>query len=308
MAHENQRLTFLQRAAVAVLWAFCRGFALLPHFVRHYLLGYPIYLLMCYVVRYRRRVIMTNLRNSFPEKSEKELKKICRGSYRNLTEQIINMLSQSGVSEEELSRRMILIEPDKVKNAIEGQNVVFMMAHYGPWEAGSVVSLAFTNHTLVAVYHELSNVVFDELFKRIRQHQNVELVSMRRLMRHFVDNKDKRPMIVGLISDQNPTIRPNFHWHKFLHQWTAFYNGAEVLALKYGMPVYYFTPYRISAGHYEGRMTCIYDGNEQVEPNEIMERYVRLVEQDIMREPEMWMWTHRRWKHIPPEEIRNQKI
>ena len=78
--------------------------------------------------------------------------------------------------------------------------------------------------------------------------------------------------------------------------------------MKYGMPVYYFTPYRIRAGHYEGRMTCIYDGKEQVEPNEIMERYVRLVEQDIMREPEMWMWTHRRWKHLPPEEIRNQKI
>ena len=139
MANENPKLTFAQRAAVAVLWALCRGFALLPHFVRHYLFGYPIYLLMCYVVRYRRKVIMTNLRNSFPEKSEKELKKICRGTYRNLTEQIINTLSQSGISEEEMHRRMVLIEPEKVKDAIEGQNVVFMMAHYGPWEAGSVI-------------------------------------------------------------------------------------------------------------------------------------------------------------------------
>ena len=112
MANENPKLTFAQRAAVAVLWALCRGFALLPHFVRHYLFGYPIYLLMCYVVRYRRKVIMTNLRNSFPEKSEKELKKICRGTYRNLTEQIINMLSQSGISEEEMHRRMVLIEPE----------------------------------------------------------------------------------------------------------------------------------------------------------------------------------------------------
>ena len=65
---------------------------------------------MCYVVRYRRKVIMTNLRNSFSEKSEKELKKICRGTYRNLTEQIINMLSQSGISEEEMHRRMVLRE------------------------------------------------------------------------------------------------------------------------------------------------------------------------------------------------------
>lgn len=308
MAHENQQLTFWQRTAVTVLWLFCRGFALLPHFVRHYLFGYPIYLLMCYVFCYRRKVVMTNLRNSFPEKSEKELKKICRGSYRNLTEQIINMLSQSGVSDEELGRRMVLPTPDATFKAIDGRNTIFMSAHYGPWEAGSTASLTFVNNTVIAVYHELSNVVFDELFKRIRKHTNVELVSMRRLMRHFIDNKDKRPMIVGLISDQNPTIRPNFHWHKFLHQWTAFYNGAEVLALKYGLPIYYFSPRRIRTGYYEGHLTCLYDGEEQVEPNEIMERYVRILEQDIMREPEMWMWTHRRWKHTPPEEIRKQKI
>ena len=78
MAHVNQRLTYAQRAAVAVLWTFCRGFALLPHFVRHYLFGYPLYVLLCYVLRYRRRVIMTNLRNSFPDKSEKDLLKILR--------------------------------------------------------------------------------------------------------------------------------------------------------------------------------------------------------------------------------------
>ena len=60
------------------LWIICRGFALLPRIVRHHVLGYPIYLILCYVVHYRRNVIMTNLRNSFPEKSEKELKRICR--------------------------------------------------------------------------------------------------------------------------------------------------------------------------------------------------------------------------------------
>lgn len=308
MAHGNQRLTYAQRAAVAVLWTFCRGFALLPHFVRHYLFGYPLYVLLCYVLRYRRRVIMTNLRNSFPDKSENDLLKICRGTYRNLVEQIINTLSKSGISNEELQRRMIVRAPEQVMNDTLGQNMILVTAHYGPWELGTVVSLSFTEHTCVGVYHELNNVVFDELFKRIRQHTNVELVSMTRLMRHFIDNKNGRPMILGLISDQNPTIRPNFHWHKFLHQWTAFYNGAELLAMKYGLPVYYFSPRRVKAGHYEAHLTCIYDGKEQVEVNEITERYVRILEQEIISEPEMWMWTHRRWKHTPPEELRKQKI
>lgn len=308
MAHENQKLTFAQRTAVAVLWALCRGFALLPHFVRHYIFGYPIYLLLCYIIRYRRKVMMTNLHNSFPEKSEKELCRICRGAYRNLTEQIVNMLSQSGVSDEELQRRMVFPSPEAAQAAVVGQSAVFMTAHYGPWESGSVVSLAFKEHTFVAVYHELESVVFDELFKRIRQHTNVELVSMKRLMRYFIDNRNGRPMILGLISDQNPTIRPNFHWHKFLHQWTAFYNGAEVLALKYGLPVYYFSPRRVRTGYYEGHFTCLYDGKEQVEDNVIIERYARILEEDIIQHPEMWMWTHRRWKHTPPAELRAQKI
>ena len=301
-------MTLFQRTAVALLWAMCRGFALLPHFVRHRIFGNLIYLLLCYVLRYRLKVMMTNLRNSFPDKSDEELQTICRGAYRNLSEQIINMLSQSGVSDEELQRRMVFPNPEPAIKAVENQNAVFMTAHYGPWESGSVVSLAFKDHTFVAVYHELGSIVFDELFKRIRQHTNVKLVSMTRLMRHFIDNKDKRTMILGLISDQNPTIRPNFHWHKFLHQWTAFYNGAEILALKYGLPVYYFSPRRVREGYYEGHFTCIYDGKEPVEANEIMERYVRMLEEDINLHPEMWMWTHRRWKHTPPAEIREQKI
>lgn len=298
----------MQRVALESLWLLCRGVALLPHCIRHYVIGYAIYLLLCYVLRYRRKVMMQNLRNSFPDKTSQQLRKICRRSYKNLTEQIINTISQSGVSDNTLRRRMTFTNAEPTMEAVEGQNAIFMTAHYGPWESGSIVSLKFSEHTFVAVYHELSNKVIDTLFKRIRQHTNVELVSMTRMMRHFIDNRNGRPMILGLISDQNPTIRPNFHWYKFLHQWTAFYEGAETLALKYSLPVYYFSPRRIKTGYYEGSFTLIYDGKEQVEPNVITDRYVRLLENDINNHPEMWMWTHRRWKHTPPAELLAQKF
>ncbi len=308
MSQKSSELGFMQHIALELLWVLCRFIAILPHFVRHYVIGGFIYLILCYVLRYRRKVIMHNLRNSFPDKSEKQLCKICRDSYKNLTEQIINTLGQSGVSDDELRRRMTFANAEPTMQAVEGESAVFMTAHYGPWESGSVVSLKFTEHTFVAVYHEISNKVIDELYKRIRQHTNVELVSMKRLMRHFIDNRTKQPMILGLISDQNPTIRPNFHWYKFLHQWTAFYEGAEVLALKYSLPVYYFSPRRIKAGYYEGTFTLIYDGKEEVEPHTITERYARLLEADINRAPEMWIWSHRRWKHTPPAELLAQKF
>ena len=307
MANKNG-LNITQKISLELLWILCRGFALLPHCIRHHIFGNVCYFVLCYVINYRNKVIMDNLRRSFPDKTEKELCKICRGTYRNLAEQIINTLSQSGVSDKTLMRRMNVIDAEQVRKEIGNRSAIMLTAHFGPWEAGSTVSLVVPDQTFVAVYHKLTNTVVDELMKRIRQHTNVELVDMKRTMRHFVDNKDKRPMAMGLIADQNPVLRANMHWYKFLHQWTAFFEGGEVLALKYNLPVYYFSPRRLSAGHYEGRFTLIYDGEEKVEPYTITERYVRLLENDINAHPEMWMWSHRRWKHTPPAELLSQKI
>ena len=307
MANKNG-LNIAQKVYLELLWILCRGFALLPHCIRHYIFGNICYFLLCYVAHYRIKVIMDNLRRSFPDKSEQELRKICRGTYKNLAEQIINTISQSGVSDKTLQHRMKLIDTEKIREEIGDRSAIMLTAHFGPWEAGSTASLAFPDQTFVAVYHKLTNRVVDELMKRIRQHTNVELVDMKYTMRHFIDNRNKRPMAMGLIADQCPPRRANMHWYKFLHQWTAFLEGGETLALKYHLPVYYFSPHRISAGHYEGRFTRIYDGEEQVEPYTITERYVRLLENDINAHPEMWMWSHRRWKHTPPAELQSQKI
>ncbi|MBR5492451.1 MAG: lysophospholipid acyltransferase family protein [Alistipes sp.] len=307
MANKNG-LNITQKISLELLWILCRGFALLPHCIRHYFFGTLCFLLLCDVLHYRRKVIMDNLRRSFPDKSEKELQKICRGTYKNLAEQIINTISQAGVCDRTLKHRMKVNDAEKIQKEIGDRSAIMLTAHFGPWEAGSTVSLVVPDQTFVAVYHKLTNTVIDELMKRIRQHTNVELVDMKHTMRHFIDNRNKRPMAMGLIADQNPVLRANMHWYKFLHQWTAFFEGGETLALKYHLPVYYFSPKRLSAGHYEGTFTLIYDGEEQVEPYTITERYVRLLENDINANPEMWMWSHRRWKHTPPAELQSQKI
>ena len=200
MSNHNPELTVFQRTMLQLLWILCRGFALLPHFVRHNIFGTLCYWVLCYVLRYRRRVIMDNLRRSFPDYSEQQLNTICRDTYKNLAEQIINTLSQSGISDEELQRRMTFSNDGPTREAVGGRSAVFMTAHYGPWEAGSVVSLAFPDQTFVAVYHKITNPIVDELMKRIRRHTNVELVDMKRTMRHFIDNRQRRPMIMGLIA------------------------------------------------------------------------------------------------------------
>ncbi len=302
------KLSFLQRVALGTLWTMCRGFAIMPHFVRYGIFANFTYFILCYVLRYRRKVILDNLHRSFPDYDEKKIMEICRGSYRNLAEQIINTIGQAGISEQERLRRMKFTNMDEVCKELNGRSAVMLTAHFGPWEAAGAVSLTTDDHQFVAVYHQIKSPVFDELLRRIRQHSNLELVEMKRTMRYFIENIKQRPLALCLIADQNPPKRANIPWYKFLHQWTAFFDGGEMLATKYQLPVYYFTTRRVKAGYYEGTFTQIHDGVEPVEPYTITERYVRHLEQDIIRTPEMWMWTHRRWKKTPPPELLAQKI
>ena len=302
----SEELTRWQKFLTQLLWIICRGFAMLPRIVRHYGFGVPIYWILYYVMRYRRKVAMENLRNSFPEKSEKEIREICRKSYCNLAEQIINTISKAGISNEELLHRMDIHGVDEVAKIIGEQSCVFLTAHLGPWEAGTTLSLSMPDHITVGVYHPLKNRVMDELMKRIRTHTRVELVPMKQTMRYFIQRSRQKPLIMGLIADQSPQRRAGQQWFKFLNQWTAFFDGGEVLARKYNLPVIYFSPRRIKAGIYEANMTLVYDGKEQVAEYEITKRYIKLLEQDIISHPEMWMWTHRRWKRKPAPEIIEQ--
>jgi len=302
----SEELTRWQKFLTQLLWIICRGFAMLPRIVRHYGFGVPIYWILYYVMRYRRKVAMENLRNSFPEKSEKEIREICRKSYCNLAEQIINTISKAGVSNEELLHRMDIHGVDEVAKIIGKQSCVFLSAHFGPWEAGTTTSLSMPDHITVGVYHPLKNRVMDELMKRIRTHTRVELVPMKQTMRYFIQRSRQKPLIMGLIADQSPQRRAGQQWFKFLNQWTALFDGGEVLARKYNLPVIYFSPRRIKAGIYEANMTLVYDGKEQVAEYEITKRYINLLEQDIISHPEMWMWTHRRWKRKPAPEIIEQ--
>ena len=109
-------------------------------------------------------------------------------------------------------------------------------------------------------------------------------------------------MMLGLASDQNAAPKGEVHWFNFLNRPTIFFEGGEQLATKFGLPVVYFSMRRIGAGRYECDVPLIYDGTESVEKHEITERYVRLLEQDIQRDPARWMWSHRRWKFYPDPE------
>ena len=104
-----------------------------------------------------------------------------------------------------------------------------------------------------------------------------------------------------MIADQNPPLRPNSHWFRFLNQDTVFFDGIEKMSLKFHLPVYFCHQRRLRRGFYELEFLPLYDGVEPVAPNEVTERYVRQLEREIVADPGMWLWSHRRWKHRRPQ-------
>lgn len=296
--NSSVKMTFLQRMQLETLWCLCRGFAVLPYWFRYYVVENIVFFVLYYCLRYRMKVVKENLRNSFPEKGSLELLRIRRKFYRTLAEIFIDTVSLARARAQEMIRFPNAAEQSAVT---AGRDWIAMMAHFGCWEYGSFWGLCDPTQVIVAVYHPLRSVVMEELYQRLRRRHNTMTVAMNDCLRFYLRHReqgiDGKNIAIGLIADQNPPRRPDSHWFRFLDQDTLFFDGGEKLAVKCSLPVYFTRVDRVRRGYYEMTFEQIYDGTEPVAEYEITERYVRRLEAMIRTRPELWMWSHRRWKH-----------
>lgn len=294
-------LTFSQKIALESLWLSARFFAVLPYWFKYYVVENVLFFLLFYCLRYRMRVVKTNLRNSFPEKDEKELAVIRRKFYRTLAELFVDTINMAHMSYEKARGVIGVKNLEEHSKAVAGRDWIAMTAHFGCWEYCSYWGLYEPSQMLVAVYHPLRSVVMECFYRRLRNYENSMTVAMKESLRFYMRNREKgingKNLVMGLIADQNPPKRPHSHWFRFLNQDTIFFDGGEKLALRCKLPVYFAKMERIQRGRYEMSFELIYDGVEEVAENEITERYVRRLEAMIVATPELWMWSHRRWKH-----------
>lgn len=300
----HAELNLWQKMLYALALGLCKCVSWLPHVVRYDILGGMIFVLFRYLLHYRRSVIMDNLRSSFPDRREKELAGICHEFYRTLADIIIDTMSMAAMSDEECRRRAVFPGGDSVVDQTRGRGFVCLMAHFGCWEYCEFWGLRHPEQTVVSVYHPLENPVFEKLLRRLRRRTGAVTVPKEELMRFYLHHRytgyEGTDMVLGLISDQNPHVYSGSHWFRFLNHDTVFYEGGAKIAVKYGLPVYFLAQERISRGRYSFRLERIYDGEENVSEVEITERYVRKLELLICTHPELWLWSHRRWKHRKP--------
>ena len=268
------------------------------------LLPYPIlyfisdilYLVIYKLIRYRKEVVLTNLKNSFPNKKNEELKIITNKFYHHLCDIIMESLKGFTISEKQLRKRLIIKNPDfSNKFADKAQSIIFVGGHYNNWEICAQAFAMYSNHKCMAIYKPLSNTFFNSKIKKSRSKFGLELISMKQTRYSFIKASNPRAIVFG--SDQNPANPNRAHWLKFLNQDTGVLFGVEKYSKEFDWPVVFVSISKVKRGYYEVEYSLITDKPTEQPHGKITEDFTRRLEHDIINQPQYWLWSHKRWKH-----------
>ena len=277
-----------------------RIFSLLPLSVLYMISDIILYPLVYYIARYRLKVVRKNLRNSFPDKSHNELKNIEKKFYHHFADLIVEVVYGYRVGDEEMRERVVFENVDLVEDlASKTHGVIAYLGHMGNWEWLVDLNKRFVNPAMVEynVYRQLKNPASDKMMLELRSKRGGECIEKKQLLRKLVAlRRSEHPFVVGMLSDQKPSKRSSYVWTQFLNQETAFLDGSEVLAHKFGFSAVYAHIWSPKRGYYRIRFEQITDDPELMQPEEMTKRYAELLEQNICAQPEQWLWTHNRWK------------
>jgi Kdo2-lipid IVA lauroyltransferase/acyltransferase len=257
-----------------------------------------LYLLAYYFPGYRKTMVFGNLRNAFPGKPDADLKKIAKGYYRHMCDSFIESFAALNMSGKELGRRITWKNPELLDQFHrEGKSVIAVFGHYGNWEWLSTLPL-HTSYRVIALYKPLKNIYFDRYMKDLRQKFGVMVVPVIRSYPAILECHNKKiPTITMFLGDQRPMKRNIRYWTKFLNQDTPVMLGSEQIARKLNQAVVFFSINKIKRGYYEVEIIPVSDDPGSTGPYEITEKQTRLLEAQIIKKPEYWLWSHNRWKH-----------
>lgn len=287
---------FVYYIAYPILWLISK----LP-FPIFYFVSDCFFVLLYYVVRYRRKTVRENIQLSLPHLSNEEVQQIERKFYRHLCDLFLEMIKTITISEKDLKERFqftnleTVLEIDK-----QGKSIMLFCSHYANWE-WMIILDKYVGFQGYAVYKKLNNPYFDDLFKRIRSRFNTKLVEMRETIRVIRKNEiEKNHGIYAFISDQSPMISDANYWQNFMGIEVPVFTGGEALCKKFGMTPMYLKVEYVKRGFYQATFVPLLAEGENVKeiPNyELTNRFIQEVEKQLHEAPEYYFWTHKRWKH-----------
>ncbi|MDE6270647.1 MAG: lysophospholipid acyltransferase family protein [Muribaculaceae bacterium] len=259
-----------------------------------------LFVLLYYVVRYRRAVVRRNLTECFPEKPLPEIKRIERRFYRNFADQLAETCKMSGMSPEQMGRRMRFVNVDEVNKSLrEHRSVALFLGHYGNWEWVSSMPLHLEKSALPAqIYHKLRNESFDRIMSGNRAVFGATSVDMYKTARFIKQLGDEGICsIIGFIADQSPKWRELHYYLPFLNHDTPVLTGTEKIVKHFGFEAWFLDVRKLRRGFYEARFVRMHPQPKALKDFELTDLYFKMLEDMIRRDPELYLWTHNRFKH-----------
>ncbi len=247
---------------------------------------------------YRKKVVMNNLRNAFPEKSEEELKKISNKFFHHLCDLFFETFKLQSITESQMRERVQIVNAELLdKYYHEGRDVIAALGHYGNWEWIPSINL-FIKAQGCEVYHILKNKDYDQFMLDLRSKWGTLNFTMKTSYRsmHKLKMEDKR-FVIGMISDQSPAKSKIQYFSEFLNQDTPIHLGVEKMAVKTNSPVVFFRFDKIKRGYYKLTVEPLIDNPKDTKEFEITKLHSKHLESIIKEKPEFWLWSHKRWKH-----------
>ena len=251
------------------------------------------------LTRYRQSVVLENLRNSFPDKSSAEIEVLSKAFYRYLCDLILEALKTLKMSEAEAKEHCTFHNTgwlDKLHD--ENKSIIIVMGHYGNWEWAGPSFTLNTKFQLVVIYRPLTNIYFEKMMIGMRTRFGTRITPVNLTLRDMVANR-KQVTATAFIADQTAP-HDKAHWTTFLHQDTAVFPGAEKLATKFDYPVVYMNVKRVRRGYYDVTPELLFSHPRETQEKEISEAFMKRLEKEIILDPAIWLWSHRRWKHTRP--------
>lgn len=265
-----------------------------------YLFSDFLYLIACYILRYREKIIDENLRHAFPEKSPWERKKIKRKFYRNFTDSLAETVKLFSISQKDLEKMVKIENVDLVLEKInKGEIIIGLTAHFFNWEAHLQAIMAPVQKRCEVVYLKVNNPYFENLMQQLRGRLGGKMVERSQFQRHFLRERNN-PRLIVLAADQRPQQMDQRYKATFMNREAAFFEGAEKLAKKFKLSVIYSHVTKRKRGQYTFTYELLGEPPYNGLNHSITNGFIRRTEENIRAEPSLYLWSHNRWKQKPP--------
>ncbi len=270
--------------------------AILP-FRLLYIKSDVVYLIVCYVLQYRKNVIIQNLKNAFPEKSDADIKILRKKYLKIMADLILESVKSSHLSKKSILKRFEFKNLELLKQLYKDKKSVFVVCgHTGSWEMAGMILPLITEYKVFGIYQPQTNPFFDSYMKKVRGSFGVIPLPSQQAYKTFIQHKNET-ILNFIVADQAPSKDGEHHWTTFLNQETAFFTGLEKMSKNLDFAVVFLRIIRTGRGKYTLEFELLTDHPKDTQVGEISEMYANALEKLICQYPENWLWSHKRWKH-----------